>query len=106
MINQDVIIENTKQFVKSTLMSAEGGHDWFHVERVLKTAVYIAKKESKNQVVLWGTGTPKRELIYVDDLADACVFFLGKSFLFFDALRVLPAETRLTVYRRLKMFVV
>lgn len=45
MINQDVIIENTKQFVKSTLMSAEGGHDWFHVERVLKTAVYIAKKE-------------------------------------------------------------
>ena len=45
MINQDVIIENTKQFVNSTLMSAEGGHDWFHVERVLNTAVYIAKNE-------------------------------------------------------------
>lgn len=45
MINQDVIIENTKQFVKSKLTSAEGGHDWFHVERVLNTAVYIAKNE-------------------------------------------------------------
>ena len=49
-----------------------------HFLPALIKKIYIAKKESKNQVVLWGTGTPKRELIYVDDLADACVFFLGK----------------------------
>ena len=46
-----------------------------HFLPALIKKIYIAKKESKNQVVLWGTGTPKRELIYVDDLADACVFF-------------------------------
>ena len=28
---------------------------------------------------LWGTGRPKREFIYVDDLADACVFFMNKN---------------------------
>ena len=52
MINQDVIIENTKQFVKSTLMSAEGGHDWFHVERVFNTAIYIAKNENASLFIV------------------------------------------------------
>ena len=52
MINQDVIIENTKQFVKSTLMSAEGGHDWFHVERVLNTAIFIAKTEKASLFIV------------------------------------------------------
>ena len=29
--------------------------------------------------MLWGTGNPKRELLYVDDLADACIYFLNKK---------------------------
>jgi GDP-L-fucose synthase len=29
--------------------------------------------------VLWGSGKPKRELMYVDDLADACIFFMKKK---------------------------
>ncbi len=39
------IIEATKAFVKSVLQDAEGGHDWFHIERVYKNALLIAKNE-------------------------------------------------------------
>jgi GDP-L-fucose synthase len=37
-----------------------------------------AKKYQKKNFILWGSGKPKRELMYVDDLADACVFFINK----------------------------
>jgi len=39
------LIENTILFVKETLKNAEGGHDWFHIERVWKNAKLIAKSE-------------------------------------------------------------
>ncbi|WP_248724684.1 HD domain-containing protein [Seonamhaeicola sp. ML3] len=39
------IIDKTKTFVKETLSDAEGGHDWFHTERVLNNALLIAKNE-------------------------------------------------------------
>jgi uncharacterized protein len=39
------LIETTIQFVKATLAQAEGGHDWFHIERVYKNAVLIAESE-------------------------------------------------------------
>jgi len=39
------IIEATKAFVKSELSNAEGGHDWFHVARVYKNTLLIAKNE-------------------------------------------------------------
>jgi uncharacterized protein len=39
------IIEATKAFVKSELIDAEGGHDWFHVARVYKNTLLIAKNE-------------------------------------------------------------
>jgi len=39
------ILKKTVQFVKTTLQDAEGGHDWFHIERVWKNAKLIAKKE-------------------------------------------------------------
>jgi len=39
------IIENTIVFVKEELKNAEGGHDWFHVERVWKNAKLIAQTE-------------------------------------------------------------
>ena len=38
----------------------------------------LKQKKGKN-LILWGDGSPKRELIYVDDLADACVFFMRKK---------------------------
>ena len=39
------IIDNTILFVKDKLQNAEGGHDWFHIERVYKNAVKIAQNE-------------------------------------------------------------
>jgi GDP-L-fucose synthase len=41
--------------------------------------VYEAKIKNKKIITLWGTGKAKRELIYVDDLADACIFFMLKK---------------------------
>jgi len=38
-----------------------------------------AIKENKKEVILWGSGKPKRELMYSADLADACIFFLNKK---------------------------
>ena len=39
------LIENTIAFVQKNLGSADGGHDWYHIERVWKTARYIRDKE-------------------------------------------------------------
>ena len=41
--------------------------------------VYLAKTSNKKFITLWGSGKPKRELIYVDDIADACIYFMDKS---------------------------
>jgi|TARA_R110002124_G_scaffold269517_2_gene437444 uncharacterized protein len=44
-MNQEQIIQNTIAFVKKELKDAEGGHDWFHIERVFKNALLISKEE-------------------------------------------------------------
>jgi uncharacterized protein len=44
-MNKKQILQNTVDFVKTSLKNAEGGHDWFHVERVLKNALLIAQNE-------------------------------------------------------------
>ncbi|KKP85920.1 GDP-fucose synthetase [Candidatus Nomurabacteria bacterium RIFCSPHIGHO2_02_FULL_35_13] len=36
-----------------------------------------AKKNNAKEIVLWGTGKPKREFLYVDDLASACIFLMN-----------------------------
>lgn len=41
--------------------------------------LYIAKIKKKKKITFWGTGTSKRELTFVDDVAAACVFFLTKK---------------------------
>ena len=45
-------IYKTKAFVKSTLKTAEGGHDWFHTERVYKNALLISKSEQVDLTVV------------------------------------------------------
>jgi uncharacterized protein len=45
-------IEQTIQYVKQELAAAEGGHDWWHIERVWKTAQHIAKQEHVNLLVV------------------------------------------------------
>ena len=47
-----------------------------HVLPALLRKFITAKKENKSYVELWGTGTPRREFLHVDDLADACYFLL------------------------------
>jgi GDP-L-fucose synthase len=47
-----------------------------HVLPALIRKFHEAKVEGKSVVEIWGTGTPKREFLFVDDLADACVFLM------------------------------
>ncbi len=44
-MNKEHQIEKTITFVKEQLSNAEGGHDWFHIQRVLNNAMLIAKSE-------------------------------------------------------------
>lgn len=46
------IVEETIAFVKETLKGAEGGHDWFHIQRVFKNTLLIAKDEQVNILVV------------------------------------------------------
>ena len=46
------LIDQTIAFVKTELANAEGGHDWFHIERVYKNALHIAKKENVDILVV------------------------------------------------------
>jgi GDP-L-fucose synthase len=48
-----------------------------HVLPALLRKFYKAKEEGVGEVVIWGTGTPKREFLHVDDMADACVFVMN-----------------------------
>ena len=46
------LIEETIQFVKKTLANAEGGHDWFHIQRVYNNTLLIAKDEKVDILVV------------------------------------------------------
>ncbi|WP_276168499.1 HD domain-containing protein [Zobellia alginiliquefaciens] len=46
------IVEQTIAFVKETLQGAEGGHDWFHIQRVFKNTLLIAKEEKVDVLVV------------------------------------------------------
>ncbi len=47
-----------------------------HVLPALIRKFHVAKVEQRAEVTIWGTGTPRREFLHVDDLADACVFLM------------------------------
>jgi uncharacterized protein len=51
-MEEATIINNTIAFVKKELKNAEGGHDWFHIERVFKNTLLIAKEESVDALVV------------------------------------------------------
>ena len=51
-MNDEHLIEATKTFVKNTLENAEGGHDWFHIERVYNNALLISKTEPVDKLVI------------------------------------------------------
>jgi GDP-L-fucose synthase len=49
-----------------------------HVLPALLRKMHEAKEAGAAEVEVWGTGTPRREFLHVDDLADACVFLIQK----------------------------
>ena len=51
-MNKEQIILNTIHFVKETLEGAEGGHDWFHIERVYKNALLISENEKVDRFIV------------------------------------------------------
>src|SRR6202000_240019 len=50
--------------------------EYSHVVAALIRRFHEAKVSGASEVVVWGTGTPRREFLYADDLADACVHLM------------------------------
>ena len=50
-----------------------------HFFPALIKKIYKQSQKKKKVITLWGTGKPKRELMFVDDLAEACIFFMTKK---------------------------
>lgn len=50
-----------------------------HVLPALIRKMHEAKESRSNEVVVWGTGTPRREFLYSDDMAEACVHLMQQS---------------------------
>ena len=47
-----------------------------HVLPALIRKFHEAKEENKDKVIVWGTGNPRREFLFAEDLADACIFLM------------------------------
>jgi uncharacterized protein len=52
MTNNETLIEATKDYVRTTLTDAEGGHDWFHTLRVYNNSLLISKSEQVDSLVV------------------------------------------------------
>ena len=48
-----------------------------HVLPAMIRKFHDAREEGKNEVTIWGTGSPRREFLHVDDLADACLYLMN-----------------------------
>jgi len=69
-------------FISAMPCNLYGNNDNFdlnnsHVLPALIRKFHTAKVTNEPQVVCWGTGSPMREFLYVDDLANACVFLMN-----------------------------
>ena len=51
-MSSEKVIQKTITFVKEQLIDAEGGHDWFHIERVYKNALLISKSENVDTFIV------------------------------------------------------
>jgi GDP-L-fucose synthase len=68
-------------FISAMPTNLYGTNDNYHPENshvlpALIRRIVLAKKNNQPTVSIWGTGTPRREFLHVDDLADACFFLL------------------------------
>lgn len=51
-MNKDIILKETKTFVKDKLYKEGSGHDWFHIKRVYNLATYICEKEGGDEFII------------------------------------------------------
>jgi GDP-L-fucose synthase len=68
-------------FISAMPTNLYGTNDNYHPENshvlpALIRRIVLAKNNNDPSVTIWGTGTPRREFLHVDDLADACYFLL------------------------------
>ncbi len=63
-----------------------------HVIPALIRKMHDAEKQGISEVTLWGSGSPRREFLYSDDLADACLYLMNLDESQFGALAGLSAE--------------
>jgi len=68
-------------FISAMPTNLYGTNDNYHPENshvlpALIRRIIIAKKNNESVVTIWGTGTPRREFMHVDDLSNACYFLL------------------------------
>ena len=68
-------------FISAMPTNLYGTNDNYHPENshvlpALIRRIVLAKKNNEPTVTIWGTGSPRREFLHVDDLADACYFLL------------------------------
>jgi GDP-L-fucose synthase len=73
-----------RQYVSAMPTNLYGPNDNYdlansHVLPALIRKAHEAKQSGSQDIVIWGSGTPKREFLYVDDMADACVFLMENN---------------------------
>jgi GDP-L-fucose synthase len=72
-----------RSFIAAIPTNVYGPHDEFdpdnaHVIGALIHRISAAKREGRRQVDIWGSGRPRREFLYSDDLGEACVFLMER----------------------------
>jgi GDP-L-fucose synthase len=67
-----------------------------HVIPALIRKFHEAKTNNASEVIIWGTGTPKREFLYVDDMAEASVFVMGLERAFYRQ-HINPMQSHINV---------
>lgn len=73
-----------RQYVSAMPTNLYGPNDNYdlansHVLPALIRKAHEAKQAGSQDLVIWGSGSPKREFLYVDDMADACVFLMENN---------------------------
>lgn len=63
-----------------------------HVLQGLMVRMDDAMQQGKREFTVWGSGTPRREFLYADDFADACVFLMKKDTTAYDMLNIGTGE--------------
>jgi len=69
---------NKESRIKETSLNTNDAPSTMHEEPSTKHPALSTKHDARRTVVVWGSGKPRREFLYVDDLADAIYFLLNK----------------------------